>query len=169
VIPEQATDFNIIERIKGEVFFTDFGVPGMPIPGDSAPLSSREIQRLVDILKASWLWFDQTARLAQGKELRKGPRGGGRELEKIVQHVAMAEKGYLRRLGSPPLRIDDGNLPQQIAEIRTGVLHAIQATAAGQLPIEGPQRLKLWPLRYFFRRVTWHVVDHAWEIEDRIV
>jgi hypothetical protein len=27
----------------------------------------------------------------------------------------------------------------------------------------------IWPPRYFVRRVAWHVLDHAWEIEDRIL
>jgi hypothetical protein len=25
-----------------------------------------------------------------------------------------------------------------------------------------------WPPRYVVRRAAWHVLDHAWEIEDRI-
>jgi hypothetical protein len=24
-----------------------------------------------------------------------------------------------------------------------------------------------WPARYVLRRMAWHVLDHAWEIEDR--
>ena len=24
-----------------------------------------------------------------------------------------------------------------------------------------------WPWRYVVRRIAWHVLDHAWEIEDR--
>ncbi len=30
-------------------------------------------------------------------------------------------------------------------------------------PIEG----RKWNRRYAARRVAWHVLDHAWEIEDR--
>ena len=33
-----------------------------------------------------------------------------------------------------------------------------------------PERLELdqgWPTRYAARRIAWHVLDHAWEIEDR--
>jgi len=25
-----------------------------------------------------------------------------------------------------------------------------------------------WPARYYVRRAAWHVLDHAWEIEDRL-
>jgi hypothetical protein len=34
-----------------------------------------------------------------GKELRKGPRGGGRDPEKIMEHVLGAEASYFRQLG----------------------------------------------------------------------
>jgi hypothetical protein len=27
---------------------------------------------------------------------------------------------------------------------------------------------KRWPSRYAARRIAWHALDHAWEIEDRI-
>ena len=30
-----------------------------------------------------------------------------------------------------------------------------------------PLRPKGWPPRYAIRRITWHVLDHAWEMQDR--
>jgi hypothetical protein len=30
-----------------------------------------------------------------------------------------------------------------------------------------PAGPKDWPLRYAARRIAWHALDHAWEIEDR--
>jgi hypothetical protein len=38
-----------------------------------------------------------------------------------------------------------------------GDLHVV-----GRLPGTGA-----WPVRYAVRRFAWHVLDHAWEIEDR--
>ena len=32
----------------------------------------------------------------------------------------------------------------------------------------GPRGGKRWPPRYFVRREAWHVLDHIWEIEDRL-
>jgi hypothetical protein len=26
---------------------------------------------------------------------------------------------------------------------------------------------QVWPARYALRRIAWHVLDHAWEIEDK--
>jgi hypothetical protein len=31
----------------------------------------------------------------------------------------------------------------------------------------GPLTEKGWPQPYAARRIAWHVLDHAWEIEDR--
>lgn len=161
------SDINIVDRIKGS-FATDFGVPEKPIAADEAPLSTEEIQRYNKILKASWLYFDQTVQSAQGKQLRKGPRGGGRELSEIVSHVALAEKGYLRHLGWSGVIPDETDINLWMGHVRQEILSGIQA-AAGQYPKEGPHGGKRWPLHYFVRRVAWHVIDHTWEIEDRII
>jgi hypothetical protein len=34
-----------------------------------------------------------------------------------------------------------------------------------EAPLKAPG--KRWPPRYAARRIAWHVLDHAWEIEDR--
>jgi hypothetical protein len=33
----------------------------------------------------------------------------------------------------------------------------------------GPLAEKGWPARYAARRIAWHALDHAWEMEDRRV
>ncbi len=58
-------------------------------------------ERFRTLLRAYWQEFDRIVEAATGKELRKGPRGGGRELEGIVRHVLSAEGGYIPRLGVP--------------------------------------------------------------------
>jgi hypothetical protein len=32
-----------------------------------------------------------------------------------------------------------------------------------------PSPGQAWTLCYCFRRSTWHALDHAWEIEDRLI
>ncbi|MGI8847592.1 MAG: hypothetical protein ACR2GX_04910 [Candidatus Dormibacteria bacterium] len=40
--------------------------------------------------------------------------------------------------------------------------------AALRGPTDGtPLRERGWPARYAARRIAWHALDHAWEIEDR--
>jgi hypothetical protein len=38
----------------------------------------------------------------------------------------------------------------------------------GELAERGPRGGIRWPARYYVRRAAWHVLDHAWEIEDRL-
>ena len=41
--------------------------------------------------------------------------------------------------------------------------------AKGKELRKGPRGGVRWTVRRFVRRVAWHVLDHAWEIEDRIL
>ena len=66
--------------------------------GDSRQLTAKQAARLADLVAAAWTVFDQVAAGAPA-ELRKGPRGGGRDRDKIVAHVNEAEHAYLRQLG----------------------------------------------------------------------
>ena len=90
--------FNILERSEGNTT-TDFGSPAVAPISDSQPVSEDELQRYIRVLQGSWQAFDKAAASAAGHELRKGPRGGGRDLDAIVQHVLAAEGAYLRKLG----------------------------------------------------------------------
>jgi len=167
-IPQAVDDFSIIERIEGN-FATSFGVPNLPISRDYIPPDVQEIERLEKVLKGCWLAFDRAVESGQGKQLRKGPRGGGRELAEITGHVAEAERNYVRRLGCEAIVANEKNLYQRQEHIHNGVLNCIEAAATGQVPPPGPRDIKRWPMAYFVRRVAWHVLDHAWEIEDRLI
>ena len=168
VSPHTVDDFTIIERTDGN-YATNYGVPDLPIPADYGPLSLEQIGRFSKILKACWLAFDQAARAAEGRELRKGPRGGGRELTEIINHVAQAEKGYLRRLGWNGVIPEETEIRLWMDHVHGEILEGIQAATRGEYPKEGPHGGKRWPPAYFIRRVAWHALDHAWEIEDRIM
>jgi hypothetical protein len=49
-----------------------------------------------------------------------------------------------------------------IAALRQDILEVLRAPSDGSPPVP-----KGWPSRYAGRRIAWHVLDHAWEIEDR--
>jgi hypothetical protein len=54
-----------------------------------------------------------------------------------------------------------------MARLRREMLKAIASLARGE-PVPYPRRSgSLWTPRYALRRVAWHALDHAWEIEDR--
>lgn len=167
-VPETTSQLSIVAHLEGNAT-TDFGAPAMQLPNDWDPVEADELEQYVKVLRACWLAFDTAAEKAEGEELRKGPQGGGRELEQIVDHVIGAEEGYLRSLGWKPRAGDTETPDARKARVRSEVIQGLQVAAGGQLPRQGPRGGKRWPPRYFVRRLAWHAVDHAWEIEDRII
>jgi hypothetical protein len=129
---------------------TDFGAPGTVGPWDHQPLDRREGGRQVDLLITTWCYLDDVIEGAPSA-LRKGPRGGGRDRDAIAAHVRNAERSYASKAGVriPPRTPWSEQRTTLANELRSGV-------PAGT-----------WPARYAIRRVAWHVLDHAWEIEDR--
>jgi hypothetical protein len=141
--------FEVTERLAGSAS-TDFGAPGAVPVADGAALTPAGARRLAGLVEASWRVLDRVAAGAPA-ELRKGPRGGGRDRDAIVAHVADAEVAYARKVGLPRTQAGPG-LRQLLADtIRA------RRDAAGTG----------WPVRYAARRIAWHALDHAWEIEDR--
>jgi hypothetical protein len=167
-IPERPSSFNIVHRLEGNAT-TDFGGPDRRLPNDWDPIGDLELERMREILQACWLAFDAAVEQGEGKELRKGPRGGGRDLARIIEHVVAAEEGYLKALGWKPAADERAGAGQRVIQLRNDVLRGLQAAAAGRLPRVGPRGGERWPPRFFVRRLAWHAVDHAWEIEDRII
>jgi hypothetical protein len=161
--PDSAEQLKVAERLEGDAS-TDFGAPGIAPRHDSDKVSEAELERLTTVLRACWRTFDAAVEAAKGKQLQSGPRGGGRDVGKIVEHVLGAEGGYLSRLA---WKVESGPANEQLQRIRKAVIDALTAAAHGEVPEQGPRGGKIWTPRYFTRRVAWHVLDHAWEIEDR--
>jgi hypothetical protein len=164
--PPDVSSLTVVERLKGGTG-TDFGVPGSSPGADEQPVDERELARFRRLLARCWSSFDAAAVAASGVELRKGPRGGGRDLDKIVAHVRDADEAYLTQLGSIRPNAKDPGSAAEVARLRATVLDALSARARGQSAAEPNKVKKLWSPRYHVRRATWHLLDHAWEIEDR--
>ena len=165
--PEKTSSFNVVERLVGNST-TDFGAPDALLPIDQEPINASELLRLQTLLKSSWAAFDSAVKMAEGVQLRKGPRGGGRDLEGIIDHVLMADASYLKRIGWKKQKVEENEVQKILDRSRREILNGLVAAAQGELPIIGPRGGKRWVPRFFVRRVAWHVIDHAWEIEDRI-
>ena len=165
--PRSVSDLVVTQRLDGDAT-TDFGAPSIAPAADSRPLDTRELKRLVSILEASWGAFDRAVEGATGKELRKGPRGGGRELDGIVDHVIGAEISYVARLATPRHKMEGRDKGEVAEEERRIVREALLRAVTEGLPEKGPRGGSIWLPRYFVRRAAWHVLDHAWEIEDRV-
>ena len=152
-------DVDVVEHLEAGSG-TEFGVPSRPTEADSRPTAAADGARLASIVEAAWAEFDRVAAGAPA-ELRKGPRGGGRDRDKMVGHVTESDWYYAREMGIRER--------QPAAGDRTAV-DALRAAMLAMLrkPSDGsPLADRKWPVRYAARRIAWHAMDHAWEIEDR--
>ena len=156
-----AAHLKVVERLPGDAS-TAFGVPSKITHRDRSEPTDNEKERLLSLLTSAWDAFDAVA-ASSPEELRKGPRGGGRDRTKIVAHVLAAEAGYSRLLGAKlaePAPFD----ARAIAAHRQALSDALRK--ADEVVRREPDQRR-WPMRYAIRRIAWHVLDHAWEIEDR--
>lgn len=156
----------ILERYAGDAT-TDFGSPAIIPDADRELFNQPAFHYSQIILKACWNVFDQALQAAEGKDLRKGPRGGGRDAEQIINHVIEADQAYLRRIAWKH-KLEEGlATADQLKSTRQAILSALETAVKVPLPDHGPRGGIIWPARYFVRRTAWHVLDHTWEIEDR--
>jgi hypothetical protein len=164
-VPEDTSELRVVERLRGDAN-TDFGIPHLPAGTDDRPIGGAELGRLLAILDGAWEAFEKARAAARGVELRKGPRGGGRDLKKMLDHVLGAEEAYIGQLGAKaPTRA--AAEAAAIKAIRARGREVLTARARGT-EIDNPRNTKSpWRPRYYVRRSAWHLLDHAWEIEDR--
>ena len=139
---------------------TEFGVPSRVTHADRRPTSSAEADRLARLVAAAWKRLDEVAERAP-EELRKGPRGGGRDRSKMVAHVVEAEWYYAKEMG---LRVPQPAPSDTTAvwAMREAMLELLRRPSDGT-----PLADRRWTVRYAAHRIAWHALDHAWEIEDR--
>jgi hypothetical protein len=154
-LPNEATDFEVVERLPGNAT-TDFGAPGARAKSERNPMTAKETERMCALVEACWKYLDQV-RAKAPEELRKGPRGGGRDRDKMFVHVLQAETDYAKMIGTRLKEPDRGD-PAAIKVFRQAILESLR----------NPNREEKWPVRYAARRAAWHTLDHAWEMEDRI-
>jgi hypothetical protein len=146
--------FDIDERLKGNAT-TDYGAPGIPAKAESKPSKAAEVSRMRDLLQACWTYLDQVIAKAPA-ELRKGPRGGGRDRDVMFDHVLGAEIAYASAI-RVRLKQPDGQHGAAVRAFRKAFVDGI----------DRPNPDAKWPVPYAVRRTAWHALDHAWEIEDR--
>lgn len=143
---------DVVER-SGGGSGTEFGVPSNVTEFDRRQTTAKDADRLARLVEAAWQTFESVAAAAP-EELRKGPRGGGRDTSKVIEHVIAADEAYAREMGI--------KLKAPIDEIRRAMLVALREPSDGS-PLAG----RRWTARYAAHRIAWHALDHAWEIEDR--
>jgi hypothetical protein len=164
--PKELSRLEVIDHLPG-TSTTDFGAPAVIPDADREPFELKDLEFSKRLLQSCWSAFDNAVQAAAGSELRKGPRGGGRDVDKIVSHVLEADRGYLARIAWKHKVDQHISFSEQLSSIRQDIFDALEIAADEGLPDRGPRGGKNWPARYFVRRSAWHILDHAWEIEDR--
>ncbi len=153
------TGVDVIERYPGTGSTDFWGISFAFSSIDHQAMSSEALERELTLMRACRAFFD-AVRARVSAELRRGPRGGGRDRDRIVHHIFANEQDWAKGLGV--LTPDDALLTDEgLRTHHDAYCHAIrdyhsQGKLAGK-----------WPLRYLIRHTAFHTLDHAWEMEDR--
>jgi hypothetical protein len=152
-------DLVIVERLAGNAN-TAWGVPSVLASAETRPIDATTAQRNVALLRASWDMLEEVVAVSPA-QLRKGPRGGGRDRDEIRRHVIEAERAYARKIGvrHTPFKVNDTSA---LKAMREEIAAVLSKRSTGE-PLEASG----WNVSYAVRRMAWHVVDHLWELEDR--
>jgi hypothetical protein len=153
------TDARVVEEYPGTGSTDFWGISFAHSSFDRAIMSPDELERKLALMQESWTFFD-SVRARVSEELKKGPRGGGRDRDQIVRHVLANEADWAAGVGvdlpREEIMTDEG-----LTAHRAAYCAAIRdAHAAGR-------QAKSWPLHFLIRHTAYHTLDHAWEMEDK--
>ncbi len=157
---EGARTVEVVERVPGSSSTDFWGFAHVPSQIEGEVLSPADLERRLDLLRACWAYFDDTAARVS-PELRPGPRSAGRSRAQIIRHVYMNEPEQWSRKVEVRTPLDDVLTPEGLASHRNAYLDGIRAYNAEGKPA------RTWPIQFLVRRTAHHVMDHAWELEDR--
>ena len=156
----RARDVEVVERVPGSSSTDFWGIAHVPSEIEREVLSPTDLERRLGLLRACWAYFDDVAARAAA-ELLPGPRSAGRSRDQIIRHVILNEPGQFSRKVEVRTELDFLLTSNGLAKHRQDYLEAIGAYNAQGKPARS------WPIQFLVRRTAHHVMDHAWEIEDR--
>jgi hypothetical protein len=169
-VPERASldsaftrsrDLKVVERVPGSSSTDFWGVAHVPSEIERVVLSPKDLDPRLELLQACWAYFDDVAAHAP-EELRPGSRSAGRSRDQIIRHVIYNEPEQFSRKVEVRTPIETVGTQEGIDEHRQAYLAGIRAYNAAGKPA------RTWPIQFLIRRTANHVMDHAWEIEDRL-
>jgi len=140
---------------------TDFwGISFAASPEEREGMPDQQLERRLALLQACWVFFDQVAERVS-PVLKKGPRGGGRDRDQIINHTLGWERtGLAVNVG---VEYPEGVLldPDVRRQYREDYLAALREHHA-----EG-KKARTTELAFLVRHTAFHMLDHAWEMEDK--
>jgi hypothetical protein len=159
---DAAGPLEIVEDRVGPGSVDFWGISFSPSSTEHGPLTEAEFERGIALLHACWVFFDGVAARVS-PEMRKGPRGGGRDRNRIIRHTIRTEsEDFAKQVG---LRIPEeaALTPDGLRQHRETYVAAIRAYNAGEVE----KRMRSWTLPFLIRHSAFHMLDHAWEMEDK--
>jgi hypothetical protein len=157
---ERARDLEVVERVPGSSSTDFWGIAHVPSQTERQVLSADELERRLDLLRACWATFDEVAARVS-PDLRPGARSAGRTRDEIIRHVYLSEPEQMSRKVEVRMPREVVLTPDGLAAHRRSYLDAIRAYNA-----EG-KAARSWPIQFLVRRTAHHLMDHAWEMDDR--
>ena len=140
---------------------TDFwGISFAPSDLDRKPIDEATFARNVKLLRAAWAEFDAIAGRVSA-DLRPGVRGGGRDRDRIIRHVLNTEGADFSKRVKAQSELEELSTPKGLAAHRMRFVDAMHAWYDEGKPLGN------WTVPYLLRHAAYHVLDHAWEMEDR--
>jgi hypothetical protein len=138
------------------------GLSFSPSSLEQEPMDAAELERKLTLLQACWACFDDVAARVS-PDMRKGPRGGGRDRDTIIRHTIRVEsEDFAKKVGL--MVSEHGALgPGALAPYRSAYLEAMRAYQRG----EAKRAMRSWTLAFLVRHSAFHNMDHAWEMEDK--
>jgi len=150
----------VVERYQGTGSTDFWGISFAFSSIDGRQVSREVLDRELILMQACWTFFDDV-RGRVSAEMKKGPRGGGRDRDRIVRHVLGTEQDWAKKVG---VRTAEDAVVTDAAGLKT--YRDAYCTAIRTFHSEG-KTARNWPLRYLIRHTAYHTMDHAWEMEDK--
>jgi len=157
---DAAGELAVVERLEGTGMTDFYGVSGRTAAPEYEPMNEAECERKVALLRACWAYFDDVASRVS-PELRKGPRGGGRDRDRIVRHANGAEIDEFAKKVGVITPLDAREDPVALRAHRDAFCEAIREHNARGASARS------WTVQFLIRRCAYHMLDHAWEMEDK--
>jgi hypothetical protein len=159
---DAAGPLEIVEDKVGTGSVDFWGISFSPSAAEHGPMDEAELDRAITLLRACWTFFDGVAARVS-PEMRLGPRGGGRDRDRIIRHTIRTEsEDFAKQLG---VQVPEGAAltPDGLRQHRETYVAAMRAYQAGEIE----RRMRSWSLPFLIRHSAFHTLDHAWEMEDK--
>src|SRR6185312_4814304 len=96
---EAAGPLEILEDRIGNASTDFWGISFSPCTAEQEPMGTADLERGITLLQACWAFFDDVAARVS-PEMRRGPRGGGRDRDRIIRHTVRTEsEDFAKKLG----------------------------------------------------------------------